>query len=195
MIIQLLTLAKNYKTIGISAIALSVIVGSYTFGYSNAKTTKQVEIEKLQNEYNTYRATAEQLRLEVLAENETLRTKSAEKTVEVVTKYVDKIKKVYIKGKETVREVPIYITKESDAKCDIPLGFVRSHNEAANPTDTSTKTELPETTGASNDATTDIRLSEATETIAKNYGTCNLVAEQLKALQDWIRQQEQLYNK
>lgn len=195
MILQLFSIAKNYKTIGIVAVAIAAIVGSYTFGYSNAKTTKQVEIEKLQNEYNTYRAQSEQLRLQVLAENELLRANSAEATVEVVTKYVDRVQKIYVKGKETVREVPIYITKESDAKCDIPLGFVRSHNKAANPTDTDTKTELPETSGAPNDATTDIRLSEATETITGNYGTCNLVAEQLKALQDWIRQQEQLYNK
>ena len=58
----------------------------------------------------------------------------AQARVEVVTKveteYVDRIKTVYVKGRTIEKEVKVYVTKEDDAGCTIPLGFVREYNAA-----------------------------------------------------------------
>lgn len=72
-------------------------------------------------------------------------TQSAEKTVEVVTKYVDRVRKVKEKSDVIIREVPKYITKEVDSGCNIPDSIRMLHNRAS-------RNEVPETAGSS-DAT------------------------------------------
>lgn len=180
-----LPLLTNVKVVA----AVIVIVTTSFFSYKMASNIKQIEIEKITKEYETYKANNEKEKAEIVARNKELESKSSEVTVEVVTKYVDRIKTVKEKGEEIVREVPIYITKESDAKCSIPLGFVRAHDSAAR------GEKVSEAAGASNERATDLKLSEATETITGNYGTCNQIAQQLRSLQEWIREQERTFNK
>lgn len=74
-------------------------------------------------------------------------TQSAEKTVEVVTKYVDRVRKVKEKSDVIIREVPKYITKEVDADCVIPDGVRMLHNSAS-------RNEIPDTSGSSNETGT-----------------------------------------
>lgn len=66
----------------------------------------------------------------VEAENARLLAQSKTISNTVVTKYVDRIKVIKTKGDEIVKEVPIYITKELDAKCEIPDEFIKLHNAA-----------------------------------------------------------------
>lgn len=106
----------------------------------------------------------------------------------VVTKYVDRIKVVKEKGDAIVKSVPIYITKEADAKCDIPNGFVSLHDSAA-------KNELPPTPSDIDGASSGIKLSEVTTVVTSNYTTCNQIRQQLLSLQEWVREQERHYNK
>ncbi|CAB4168084.1 hypothetical protein UFOVP1666_165 [uncultured Caudovirales phage] len=67
----------------------------------------------------------------VEAENVRILAESKTSSQVIVTKYVDKIKYIVTKGDSIVKEVPIYITKELDAKCEIPDEFIRLHNAAA----------------------------------------------------------------
>jgi hypothetical protein len=115
-------------------------------------------------------------------------TASAEATTKVVTKYVTKIQIVKEKGDVIIKEVPKYITKESDAKCPIPNAFVVLHDSAS-------KNEVPDATRLANEGTSDTKLSTVTETVVGNYSICHQNAEQLKALQDWVREQQKVYNK
>lgn len=108
-----------------------------------------------------------------------LQEQKAKVTVEVVTKYVDRVKVVQSQADAVIREVPVYVTQAADARCVIPVGFVRVHDEAA--------TGVPVAAGDSNEAASGIALSAVAETIADNYGTCRETAEQLKALQEWVR--------
>lgn len=55
----------------------------------------------------------------------------AEKTVEVITKYVDRERIVKVQGETVIKKVPIYVSKESDSQCVVPVGFVRMRNAAA----------------------------------------------------------------
>ncbi len=46
-----------------------------------------------------------------------------------VTQYVDRIEYVAQAAKTIVKEIPVYVTPEADASCDVS-GFVRLHNDA-----------------------------------------------------------------
>lgn len=46
-----------------------------------------------------------------------------------VTQYVDRIQYVEQAAKTIVKEIPVYVTPEADASCDVS-GFVRLHNDA-----------------------------------------------------------------
>ena len=111
---------------------------------------------------------------------------AAELTTEVITKYVDRVKIVEGKTREIIKKVPVYITKESDDKCAINNGFVSLHNSSAS------QTKIPDTTRDVNETASDVKLSTVATTITENYGTYYQVAEQLKSLQDWIKQQKDL---
>jgi apolipoprotein N-acyltransferase len=113
---------------------------------------------------------------------------SAEATTKVVTKYIETVKIVKEKGDVIIKEVPKYITKESDAKCPIPNAFVVLHDSAS-------KNEVPDSTRLANEGTSATKLSTVTETVVGNYSICHQNAEQLKALQTWIREQEIVFNK
>ena len=111
---------------------------------------------------------------------------ASELTTEVITKYVDRVKIVEGKTREIIKKVPVYITKESDDKCAINNGFVSLHNSSAS------QTKIPDTTRDVNETSSDVKLSTVATTITENYGTYYQVAEQLKSLQDWIKQQKDL---
>ena len=108
-------------------------------------------------------------------------------TEKIVTEYVEKIKVVKEKGNVIVKEVPKYITKESDDKCTIPKSFIVLHNGAS-------RNEVPDTAGGIDETASAVKLSRVLETTIGNYTIYYETAEQLKALQDWVRQQEKIYN-
>lgn len=82
------------------------------------------------------------------------------------------------------KEVIKYVSVESDARCVIPVGFVRLHNYAAS------GGSLPETDNGheSNDSATKLTLSATGEVVAENYNRCLLEFEKIKALQATIKQ-------
>lgn len=92
----------------------------------------------------------------------------------VVTKYVDRIK--YIKGE--TREIRIETLVPVDT-CPMPAGFRVLHDTAAQGGDP----------GASGDPdAAPVPAQDVAETVRDNYETCRETAEQLMALQDWIKQ-------
>lgn len=107
--------------------------------------------------------------------------RQAEATVQVVTKYVDRIQIVREKGETRIQEVPVYVPVQADAACTVHRGFVSLHDAAA-------AGELPEPTRDADAPAEGLALSAVAATVVTNYQTCHENAEQLKALQDWIRQ-------
>jgi hypothetical protein len=79
-----------------------------------------------------------------------------------------------------IREVPIYVTAEADARCDVPAGFVRLHDAAA-----AGVSAAPNPTGRPADAPSDLALSAVAETVTDNYGACLGAFEQVKGWQGW----------
>jgi hypothetical protein len=108
------------------------------------------------------------------------RERQAQATVKVVTQYVDRVRVVREKGETIIKEVPGYVPVQADAACTINRGFVRLHDAAA-------AGELPEPARDADAASAGIALSAVAGTIADNYQTCHENAEQLMALQAWVR--------
>ena len=110
-----------------------------------------------------------------------VRQRQAEATVQVVTRYVDRVRVVREKGDTIIKEVPIYVPVQADAACTINRGFVRLHDAAA-------AGELPEPARDADAAAAGIALSAVAGTVAANYQACHVNAEQLRALHAWVRE-------
>ncbi len=110
-----------------------------------------------------------------------VRVRQAEATVKVVTRYVDRVRVVREKGETIIKEVPVYVPVEADAACSVNRGFVRVHDAAAH-------NNLPEPAGDADAGASGVALSDVAETVATNYQTCHENAQQLRALQAWVRE-------
>jgi len=117
-----------------------------------------------------------------------LQTEAGKITIKEVIKYVDRVRVVKEKGDVIIKEVPIYITEKADDACIINTGFVELHDKAV-------RNEIPDTTGNSYDAASDVKLSTVAEVVISNYNLYHQQSEQLIALQSWIKEQEKLHNK
>jgi uncharacterized coiled-coil protein SlyX len=127
--------------------------------------------------------TVAQYEKEIAEQNQKVAELEAEnerKSAKVVTKFVERVKTIEVEGATIVKEIPVYVTKDSDAKCTIPTGFVRLHDRAANGD--------PGATGSAHDAPSGVDLSTVAQTVTGNYLTCRKTAEQLTALQEWVRE-------
>lgn len=124
-------------------------------------------------------------RQNVLSDGQRVIEKIVEKQV-VVTKTV--VKKL-IQKQEVVREVHDKITQQittkDDVMCTVPESFVWVHNSAA-------KNTVPDPSTRVDGTPSGIRLSDAEKVIVNNYEKYHLVAEQLKALQEWVSEQKKI---
>ncbi|MBN3506518.1 hypothetical protein [Burkholderia cenocepacia] len=109
---------------------------------------------------------------------------AARRDVKVVTQYVDRVQLVREKGDTIIKEVPVYVDREADRACVVPVGFVRVHDGAA--------ANMPVgDPGSADAAPSGIALSAVAATVAGNYTTCHENAEQLIALQARVRDTEE----
>lgn len=110
-------------------------------------------------------------------------------------KIVEKLRTVYLPQEAKIKtvtqtiikEVPVYVTKQDDARCVINNGFVRLHDAEA-------KGELPGGPAGTDADPSGIGLSEVAKTVTRNYGTCHLAFTRLDEWQAWYRQNRALWN-
>jgi hypothetical protein len=128
--------------------------------------------ESVRRDFDAYKA-------KIVLEDTKRKAKQAEVTTTVITKYVDRV--------QIVKEKSNAINKEIDANvsgtCPGAAGVY--HDSAA--------LQVPPAPRDTHEGTTDAKA--LTSTIAKNYNTCHEVREQLKALQEWVKQNAALDNK
>ena len=82
-----------------------------------------------------------------------------------------------------LEEVGQHVTPEIDHDYPVPCGFVRVFNAA-------THGPIPDLAGCPDDAPSGIALSAVGETETRNDGQYDQIADQLRALQDWVRAQQ-----
>ena len=109
-----------------------------------------------------------------------VRQRQAEVTERVVTQYVDRVRTVREAGETVIREVPVYVPTQCDADGRLPAGWRVQHDAAA--------AGSPADPAGFADAAP-VAPDTAAETVARNYLACRLNAEQLIALQAWVREQ------
>ena len=165
----LIPIPLHYKMALYAGLSMLLCLSSFTIGLSVNDQHWQVKVKDMQVQ---------------IAQ---LETQSSNITTKVVTEYVEKVKIVEGKTHVIIKKVPEYITKESDAKCSINTGSIELLNSAA-------ENKVPESTRTSHEEPTDVKLSTIVESVSGNYGTYYQVVEQLKALQEWIRNQKDLTN-
>lgn len=152
-----------YRLLALAALGLALV------GFGWVKGAGHVQAQ--------WDATVQQQALQATA----VREEQAQATVEVITEYVDRVRVVREKGDTIIKEVPVYVPVQADAACTINRGFVRLHDAAA-------AGELPEPARDADAAAAGIALSAVAGTVATNYQTCHETAEQLRALQRWVRE-------
>jgi hypothetical protein len=109
-------------------------------------------------------------------------------SAEVRVVYLDRIKTITLKGKDIIRNVPVYVDNKSDANCIINEGTVTILNNAAK--NENVNADISASGIAANEAPANIKLSELNAEIINNYNTYNKVKEQLISLQNWVIEQE-----
>lgn len=147
----------------VAVIAAALVTG----GYIKGSLSKQAEWDA----DNARRA----------ARTAQLKTDQAETTVQVVTRYVDRVNVVRQAGVAIANEVPVYVSPEADAACVLSHGFVRLHDAAV-------AGIVPGAAGGPDADPAGIALSTVAGTVAANYERCHENTEQLIALQEWVRE-------
>lgn len=155
-----------YKIIGIIAVTLGLVGTFYYMGYTRAKTAADLE-------FIEYIKAAED-RVKILEKQ------INEKKIEIVTEYVDRI--VTVKEKEYV-----YIDKSKNvpSRCELSTGWMHLHDSSARGTE-------PDSTRVTDATASGIKDNTALGTIVSNYSICQQNAEQLKALQKWIAENNKI---
>lgn len=109
--------------------------------------------------------------------------KQGEITHDVVTKYITVAAETKAKTIIRIKEVPIHVSEKADAACIVPVGFVRVFNDAAHG-------PVPGPAAGTDDTASGVALSEVAKASVENNGEYDKLANQLKALQDWVLQQQ-----
>lgn len=109
-------------------------------------------------------------------------------TERVVTKYIA------VKGKDIentrtlIQEVPIYVTKEADARCAVNLGTVRLWNRAVHGA-------VPDPSTGPDDAPSGFACSDIAKAFVEAAGQYDATAHQLVGLQEWVSEQRAAWPK
>lgn len=87
--------------------------------------------------------------------------------------------------RDIIKEVPRYVTVEADAKCVVPVGFVRLHDAAA-------AGRLPGVAGSPGelDRPSGVALSDVSRVVVDNYHTANDWRTVAEGWQAWYQQQK-----
>lgn len=150
-----------WKYIAIVIFIVALLSGAYLKGYDKAEDKYLREIA----EFNT--------QAELLEAR--LQAALADVRVEVVTEFVDRVK--VVKEKEYVYRDKII---NVPSKCELSDGWVLLHDASARGSDA-------DSTGVSDATPSGIKDTQALVGIVGNYSICQQNAEQLKALQEWVR--------
>jgi hypothetical protein len=108
--------------------------------------------------------------------------------IETQTKYVDRIQKIYIKGEQIEKQIPVFITAADNAACSINAGFVRVYNAAW-------ASESAGSASESDRQSSGLSLATVAETDAHNATSCLAWREQALGLREFYAKLQLATNK
>ena len=107
-------------------------------------------------------------------------TEQAKITTQLLTQYTDRVKIVHDHSAALIKEVPVYV---SNTDCSLSGGFRLLHDAAASGT-------VPDPAGIAHAPS--VPAADFATTVIENYAQYHALAEQLTALQEWVRRQQAL---
>lgn len=107
-------------------------------------------------------------------------------TTKVVTRYLTRVQIVHDTGATIIKKVPIYVTHKDSSRCVVNNGFVQLWNDA-------NKMQLSNSPSSINEGTSPVILTDIAAQHAVEANLYQQQYEQLKALQDWIREEQKAY--
>ena len=169
---------STLKLIGLGAV-LAAVLGLYAVwtirGSELTKARAQLRLDDAQVASLT--AAAEHAtKVQVVSNTVDTKNTAAQVQIKTVTQTI-------------IEKVPVYVTPEADARCILPVGFVRLFNAAATG---SSPDAVPAPPGLADSAPSGVECSVVASTVADNFGKYRSVAAQLNAHIDWDEQQEVL---
>ncbi|MDE3021621.1 MAG: hypothetical protein KGI54_07145 [Pseudomonadota bacterium] len=159
---------KTYEFFIIVIALLLSVIGIWGFG-------KWEFHEGVQSQIIKYKTTA----LVTQAKGEAVTTK-------VVTRYLTHIQVIHDAGTTIIKKVPIYVTHKDTSRCVVNNGFVQLWNGA-------NKMQLPPSTSSVNEEASPVVLTDIAAQHAIESNLYWQQYEQLKALQDWVTQEQKAY--
>lgn len=151
----------------------------FTGGYTYAWSRQEATIQRMRAD-EAKRQTAA---VEAALAHERATRKITESVESSAAAVQERVRIVY---RTITRKIPVHVTPEIDRRYPLPCGLVRVLDASAAGVDPDQVSCGP---GVADDAPSDVTASEAGQNIAGNYGDARHNAEQLSALQDWVRQQ------
>ena len=115
-----------------------------------------------------------------------VQTKGQAVTAKVETHYVDRVQVIHDAGTTIIKKVPIYVTHEDSSRCIVNDGFVQLWNDA-------NKMQLSNTSSLTYAKASPVILSDIATQHAIESNLYWQQYEQLKALQNWITQEQKVY--
>jgi hypothetical protein len=107
-------------------------------------------------------------------------------TTKVVTHYLTRVQVIHDAGATIIKKVPIYVTHEDSSRCVVNNGFVQLWND----TD---KMQLSNAPSSINEGASPVILSDIAAQHVRESNLYWQQYEQLKALQDWVAQEQKAY--
>lgn len=160
---------KNYR---IPILVAGLIVSCIGFFFEGQNYSNASWIAKVQ-----------ELELKVAA----AQAKSAKENVRIITKYKENTDVIKETTDENIQYIKEYVSRD-DNNVGVPNSVIVLHDSAS-------QNVLPPGPGPAYDGTSDVKISQLTETVVDNYGTCYQIREQLKAFQEWYKVNKDIYNK
>lgn len=169
------------------ALAVGLALGSYT-GWTANGWRLNARIERIVSIH------AETVRI-AQARAADIEHKAALASAEADRKLTEAQERIRIETRTILKEVPVYVTAETDVRYALPVGLVRLHDDAATG---GRLPNLPDATIQPDAASgfadpSPVRASQLAAVIAENYGTCRIDQARLNALQNWLLTQRDIY--
>lgn len=104
-------------------------------------------------------------------------------TTKIVTRTIEKVVEVKVKGDTIVQKVPVYVTAKADSQCVVTNGTVSVFNAAAS------NVLLPGTASGVQDGPSGVALSTLTGTAAQWASLYHQLAKRYEGLREWTETQ------
>lgn len=165
------------RWIGLAVAVLALLAGvhhhGFTQGRDREKAAQAARMERARKDVVRREAVADAITADVGKKSEARQAEIRWRTI------------------TTIREVPVYVSPETDHRFPVPVGLVRVHDAAARGV---SPAEVPDPAGRPDDAPSGVAASALGSTVAANYGSCLADLERFRDLQSWVTQQAAAWN-